>query len=549
MRKLLLASVATLGTGGGFVSAALAQAPVGAWGQGQTAYPMAPSPPTGANNNNNYQAPALPGPVANPTPGTIVIHVNGRVQVDFTANWSSADQRFFTAPAGSPGGATIAPGAATPASTVQGVNGTGVAKVQPESILTLARLWFGADAMATNGLRYGASFEIRQNNTGFQASTSSSGASGYSSLQTLFVRRAFMYVAGENWGIVRVGEGDGPISIFDNGVTTFQFLPTGNLGGGDLQNWPQNVTPALVASAQQGAEYVPAKVVYLSPQIAGFDFGLSYAPSPANGYGVVTSAGGVGSTLFGANGTGLTCGTATSGCPTLSSGPGATDGARWRNAVEAGVRYQGAFGGLGVLAYAVYMGSGTVNYTGQVARTTVGGPATGPGAANLGVSAASFGGGATGAAFSTATRYTGNYQPLSLGSGGIALTYAGFTVGGNLIGGADNGQLAEMPKGGAPLFGYILGAKYVKGPFTIGITGEEWWDQGTVQLAGISQRRGRGISTGLAYAIAPGFTAYTEYQWVDQTQNGQNLITGALGSNANNNIRGQGFLVGSVVNF
>ena len=52
------------------------------------------------------------------------------------------------------------------------------------------------------------------------------------------MRRAFTYVAGDNWGIVRVGQADGLIGIFDNGVTTFQFLPTGNLNGGDLQNLP-----------------------------------------------------------------------------------------------------------------------------------------------------------------------------------------------------------------------------------------------------------------------------------------------------------------------
>jgi hypothetical protein len=548
MRKFLLASVATLGTGG-LMGAAFAQAPapspftpapaapVGAPTQGQVAYPLA-APYTGANNNNNYQAPALPGGLANPTPGTIVVHLAGRVETDFEGLWSSVDQRTFAAPAAGSTGAVL------------GNNGVGVAKLQPVNISSFARLWFGADAMATNGLRYGASIEIRQNFTGFQSSTSSSGGSGYTSLQTLFVRRAFTYVAGENWGIMRFGVGDGPISIFDNGVTTFQFLPTGNLGGGDVQNWPSNVAPPFVASAQQGAEYNPAKAVYLSPQIAGFDFGLSYAPSPADGFGLSSSAGGLSSSLTGsANGTGVTCGTATSGCPSLSSGPGATDGARWRNAVEAGVRYQGTFGGLGVLAYGVYMGSGYVNYSGQFARTTPGGPATGPGASNLGVAAASFGGGATGTAFSTASRYSGNYNGLSLGSGGIAMTYAGFTWGGNIIGGADNGQLSLEPKGGSPLLGYILGVKYVNGPFTIGITGEEFWEQGSVQLSGISQRRGRGLSTGFAYTIAPGFTAYAEYQFVDQQQSGFNFSSGANGSSVNNNIKGQGFLVGNVVNF
>ena len=88
--------------------------------------------------------------------------------------------------------------------------------------------------MATNGLRYGAAIEIRQNFTGQISNNGSSGASGYASLETLYVRRAFTYVAGENWGIVRAGQADGLIGIFDNGVTTFQFLPTGNLNGGDL---------------------------------------------------------------------------------------------------------------------------------------------------------------------------------------------------------------------------------------------------------------------------------------------------------------------------
>jgi hypothetical protein len=93
MRKFLLASVATLGTGG-LVGAAFAQAPqpaaVGAPSQGQVAYPMA-NPTAYVNNNNNYQAPAIPGPLANPTPGTVVIHINGKVQTTFQSEWTSAD--------------------------------------------------------------------------------------------------------------------------------------------------------------------------------------------------------------------------------------------------------------------------------------------------------------------------------------------------------------------------------------------------------------------------------------------------------------------------
>src|ERR1700758_2733360 len=106
MRKYLLAGVATLGAAG-FAGAAFGQSAPPSPTEGTII--AAPSGgPSYVNNNNNYQAAMLPGPVANPTPGTIVIHVNGKVEVDFWGTWSSADSRTVTAPAGSVGGAPIA---------------------------------------------------------------------------------------------------------------------------------------------------------------------------------------------------------------------------------------------------------------------------------------------------------------------------------------------------------------------------------------------------------------------------------------------------------
>ena len=57
MRELLLACVTTVGIGS-LMGTALAQ-PVGAPTQGQQAWPAA-NPPASVNNNNNYQARALP---------------------------------------------------------------------------------------------------------------------------------------------------------------------------------------------------------------------------------------------------------------------------------------------------------------------------------------------------------------------------------------------------------------------------------------------------------------------------------------------------------
>jgi len=545
MRKILLASVATLGTTGGLVGMALAQAPAAPPAppsQGQTAWTPIPAPTAYVNNNNNYAAPALPGALANPTPGTIVIHINGRVTVQVQGNWSSADGRLVTAPAGSPGAGTvggpavIAAGAATPLGTTLGNNGSGPVKVSPTAVGSYARLYFGADGMATNGLRYGAAIEIRQNFTGQISNAASSGASGYSSLETLYVRRAFTYVAGANWGILRAGQADGVIGIFDNGVTTFQFLPSGNLNGGDLQgNALQNATVPFWFLGQAGNEYDNNKLVYLSPQIAGFDFGLQYAPDTSNGaFGIGGSNNALNGSITGAGtGTGLSCAVANTGCPTMSSGPGSLDGSRILNQTVLGLRYQGVLGGVGVLAYGAYEFSGHANYTGPASTTAFG-------AANLGNTAAVGG---------TAAKFTGNYNGLSFGSGGLALTYAGFTLGGNVIGGSLNGQLALQPQGGAPEVAFLVGLKYVNGPLTMGIVAERGDYQGAQQMTGITQRRGRGIDVGVGYTVAPGYIVYAEYMWQDIYQGGVNLITGGLGTGANNEIRSQGVMIANTVNF
>ena len=114
----------------------------------------------------------------------------------------------------------------------------------------------------------------------------------------------------------------------------------------------------------------------------------------------------------------------------MSSGPGIQDGSRALNQTAVGVRYQGAFGGMGVLAYGVYMISQAADYTGLKTAAVLGTTTT-PG-----------------------SKFNGTYNGLSIGSGGVALTYAGFTVGGNVVGGKMNGQMGLQPSGGAPLFGY-----------------------------------------------------------------------------------------------
>jgi hypothetical protein len=499
---------------------------VGAPSQGQQAWPLA-NPTAYVNNNNNYQAPALPGPLANPTPGTIVIHINGKVQTEFETMWTNQDSRFVTAPAAG----SFAAG--------QGVNGTGPVKLDPVVLNAFARLYFGADAMATNGLRYGAAIEVRQNFAGAISSNTSSNGSTYASTSSIYIRRAFTYMAGENWGIVRLGIGDGIIGIFDNGVTTGQWSIIGEMNGGDGQNMAGNAVPPFWFLSQAGNEYFPVKAVYLSPQFAGFDFGFNYSPNTSNGYAGYSTWGAVGTSLTGTGiGTGNSCSAANTGCGNLSSGPGIADGARYLNLINAGVRYQGKFGPVGLLAYGVYGASEHVDYTGLQT------PAV------LGTSALTVGG-VAGAPI--ASHFTGKYQGLSFGNGGVAVTFAGITLAGNVIGGKINGQLGLVPDGGANELAYILSAKYVNGPWSMGVVAEEGWYQGNPVLSGISTRRGRSLAVGVQYTVAPGFQVAAEYQFNDVYQGATNFVAGTTSTGpsgvAGNNAHGQAFVLGNVVNF
>src|SRR4029077_5450436 len=171
---------------------------------------------------------AQPGGTKLPDPGTVVIHLNGRVWADVDLSWSSLAN----------------------VSAPEGVSGWGY-KSSPIGIGSYLRLYPGFDGVATNGLRYGASAEIRQyimSANVFNASVSHTGStrrfasgSGFSSAETLYTRRAFTYLGSDQLGIIRIGQDDGVVGLFDaTGVFT---TGTWNLTGGILDGDTQAVQP------------------------------------------------------------------------------------------------------------------------------------------------------------------------------------------------------------------------------------------------------------------------------------------------------------------
>jgi hypothetical protein len=531
MRKLLMATAAILGASGGL---ALAQTPAHP-NQGQLAAPYGAGP--AANNNNNAwgiantpTGSAAAGPLSTiyapnvdavPAPGTIVIRLNGKVEVDVTATYSSVDRGVNNANA---------------------VSGTPTGfKTNPVGVATYMRLYPGFDGMAANGIRYGAAVELRENfNSGVfsgsqtalvSATSTATSSSANSSAQTVYVRRAFTYLASDKAGIVRLGQGDGVIGLFDNGIFTTGSWDAGvgSFNGGTNQSVSPNGPFGIpfVWLAQAGAEYANNKIVYLSPQVFGFDFGVQYAPSMGNS--------------LQSTGVGVGCNQASASCIGLTSGNDAT---RWFNQTGVGLRYQQNFGVVDFKAYGFYETAGKENLTTNAFATTA--------QARVGAALP----GINGNAATTASAQNVRYDNLNFYKGGVAITAFNVTAAADYIGGAINGQLAMRPTGGAPMNAVVTGLTYANGPIVLGAEVGVIDSQGDARLVGISQRHEYEVAFGGNYKLAPGVQLVGEYMYVHRHQGGFDFGNAALGNStavaANNgnttrDAQGQSFTFATVL--
>lgn len=310
------------------------------------------------------------------------------------------------------------------------------------------RLYPSMDAMTTNGIKYGAAVEIRTNSAG----SATGGASGNSGKQTFYIRRAYGYIGTDQMGTVRFGQIDGPLGLMK--VGDMQSVGDGGVNGDApdfIPSWYAWQFPFSV-----GNEYAINKVIYLSPNFAGFDFGVSFAPSTASLLGAVTPA----SAGFG---------------PTTSAFPGDS---RPRNIFEVVGRYRGTFGGVGVAANFGYLGSGRVED-------------------------------GTAGAFKT--------EGLSVLDGGAAITYMGLTVGGHVSGGRFNGQLNLTAKGEKDSLVYLIGANYENGPYSIGA---HYANVSIPGNFGDGMRKISAVAVGASWNWAPGAQALAELVTGEQDEAG-----------------------------
>ncbi len=204
---------------------------------------------------------------------------------------------------------------------------------------TYARIYPKFDAVAANGLEYGATVEVRQN-SGNNSTTGN----------TLFFRRYNGYVGTPTLGRVFFGPENNALARLAAGTTMEDYDANGGFNG-DVPT-SNNAGAALnFMSMRGGTFYTTNKIVYISPAFAGFSVGASWEPSQSTG------------DLQAAN---TFAGTNATGSQTSSFAGGAI---LRRNTFDVAAQYKGSFGPVAVTSFVGYLTSGHVNDSTATAAT------------------------------------------------------------------------------------------------------------------------------------------------------------------------------------
>jgi predicted porin len=319
------------------------------------------------------------------------------------------------------------------------------------------------DGRVSNGLTYGAVFELQMDNA----------AVGAGDGTTVSFDELYGYIGMEGLGTFRFGQEDSAASLLQVRAPASQAL------GGDAE-WDEFIvqtglysSPYLMSGINDGSD--ATKLIYLSPQFAGFDFGASYAPNAYEGERTDV----VNSTLAQRDRTNI------------------------ENEMSIAARYRGTFGPVGVIAGvgAMFASAPSENGLGQPFGA-IGNPRA-----------------------QSVTAYTG----------GLVLTGYGFSVGGEYTFGQYIGSSvgrAALAAGLDDSSHYLLGATYTMGPLVFGaVWGQATQSNGVANtgtraapvFVGLDDRKQSLWGVGVAYNLAPGLVLFGLYNNV----NDENVPTSA----------------------
>ncbi|MBR0644384.1 porin [Plastoroseomonas hellenica] len=300
------------------------------------------------------------------------------------------------------------------------------------------------DGKASNGLQYGLVMEFQIDNVG-------AGGPGTS----LDTDEFYGFVSHPAFGTLRFGDEDGAGNLLQVRTPLIRGADTDNYWDEFTFRSGGDASPSFFTALSDGSD--STKIIYLSPQFFGFDFGVSYAPNTGEGERFAL---------------GTAVNSVTSSVPTAV---GQRDRSSLRNEISAGVRYRGTFGGVGIAASLVGMQSDSQQRYAALNS-------------NL------------------ANRVTAY-------SGGLQLSAFGFTVGGEYTWGDYSGisvGRAAIVRGREQSNQWVAGATYtIPGtPVQLGgFYGRATQDNGI----GFADRKQTIYGGGLNYAVAPGMTAYLTY--------------------------------------
>ena len=363
---------------------------------------------TGAGPHGNDGVPNVP---ETPTTSGLVVRLGGYFEFTYGNVQDDADKATYRNTAGS---VTTAKGR------------------QRSDFRNDAELNVYVDGRAANGMRYGAMFEMQMDN---MVSTAGDGTG-------VSFDELYGFVKG-TWGEIRFGQEDSAASLL-------QVRRPASQGLGESGDWDEFLPSSGYVGAGVGDGNDATKIIYLSPQMMGFDFGVSYAANRGEGERADNASS---TTAFQRDFTGLT------------------------NEISAALRYRGTFGDVGVQASLV----------GQFAD-----PAQQS---------------ATGASV------VAKDQNITTYSAGLLLRAYGFAVGGDYTWGnyrttPANGSIAQGIDGSSQ---YALGITYTIGALTIGgVYSVAEQDNG----GSVDDRTQTYMGVGAAYVLAPGMTLFGSFNQI-----------------------------------
>jgi predicted porin len=461
MRKILLGTTAVVGLAL-VAQAANAQQARPAARPAPAAAPAAPPPlpatsvaptgtaaaiyqtPVGITGAGPHGADGVPNRPETPTTSGLVVRLGGFFDFSMGNVSDSSDGAWFRNNM-APVSFNSTTGVANAAGALTSAKGR-----QRNDFRTEAEINLYVDGLAANGMRYGAMFELQMDNVTTPSGQGSGTGIDYDEL--------YGFVKG-TWGELRFGQEDSAASLMQVRRPSVLWMGGDDAWDEFTVNQPGG-TPYIMSGMNDGSDIT--KIIYLSPQFAGFDVGLSYAPNGFEGENFLNPTN---TTAFQRDFTGFT------------------------NQITGALRYRGTFGELGV----------------QTSFTAV--FADAPRLQSSGVAVVNA------------------PQNITAYSGGLVLRAYGFAVGGEYTWGNYNGSApgnAALNKGLDGSKHWMGSGTYTIGALSLGaMYGKGSQDNGTAsgqlgQTAGaaLEDREQTYLGFGVAYVLAPGMTLFANYNQI-----------------------------------